>query len=277
MSLDESLREIVDFYTGTKEEARLLSGPPQLEFERTKQLLARVLPPPPANVIDVGGASGPYAFWLASQGYAVHLVDVTPRLVQEASRRSEKASHRLASIAVGDARQLAFAEAAADAVLICGPLYHLLETEDRLQALREARRVLRPNGVVAAAGISRYAGTLDGLIVNPTLDAAVIAMRHRALRDGRYWNDTGNPRFFVTAYFHRPEDLVREVTDAGFTDVQLFGVEGPGWLLSDFEARWNDPELRQRMLEAARLLEREESVVGASPHILAVGNRGRAA
>jgi ubiquinone/menaquinone biosynthesis C-methylase UbiE len=273
--IDESLQEVVEFYTDTKEEARLQSGPALLEFERTKQLLARVLPPPPADVVDVGGASGPYAFWLASQGYAVHLVDVTPRLVQEASRRSEAASHRLASIAVGDARKLAFDEASVDGVLICGPLYHLPESVDRVQALREARRVLRPNGVVAAAGISRYAGTLDGLIVNPTLDAAIIGMRHRALLDGRYRNDTNNRRYFVTAYFHRPEDLARELNDAGFEHVQVFGVEGPGWLLSDFEARWSDLELRQRILDVARLLEQEVSIVGVSPHILAVGDRGQ--
>src|SRR5262245_58137762 len=96
---DESLRDIVDFYTDTTEELRLGSGSSQLEFERTKELCRRFLPGPPARVVDVGGASGSYAFWLASLGYDVHLIDVTPRLIDVASRQNAEAPHRLASVA----------------------------------------------------------------------------------------------------------------------------------------------------------------------------------
>jgi SAM-dependent methyltransferase len=268
---NESLGEIIEFYSHTEEEVRLTAGPAQLEFERTKELLLRVLPAPPAEIVDVGGTSGPYAFWLASQGYAVHLVDATPRLVEAAANRDAASQRRLASIAVGDARELALSDGSVDGVLLLGPLYHLIERSDRILALREAGRILRPDGVVAAAGISRYAGTLDGLVVNPALDARVINMRQRALTDGRYRNETDNRRYFVTAYFHRPDDLVAEVSDAGFQDIQAFGIEGPGWLMPDFEAHWNDPEARKRILDVARLLERETSIIGVSPHILAVG------
>ena len=67
------------------------------------------------------------------------------------------------SATLGDARKLAFPDRSADAVLLLGPLYHLTERADRLAALREARRVLRPGGVVFAAAISRFASLLDGL------------------------------------------------------------------------------------------------------------------
>jgi ubiquinone/menaquinone biosynthesis C-methylase UbiE len=268
---DESLREIVDFYTDTTEESRLGSGSSQLEFERTKELVGRFLPVPPAQVVDIGGASGPYAFWLASLGYHVHLVDVTPRLIDVASQRNARAPHRLASVAVGDARRLSFDDDAVDAVLLFGPLYHLIESSDRLQALAEARRVLRATGVLLVAGISRYAGTLDGLALHPTLEEHVIAIRHRAVADGRYRNDTNNPRYFTTAYFHRPEDLAEELDQAGFGAVRVLGVEGPGWLLADFEAKWADAVSRESILRVARLLEEEASVIGASAHLLAVG------
>ena len=102
---DESLREIVNFYTETNEESRLGAGSSQLEFERTKKLIRRFLPVPPAQVIDVGRASGPYAFWLASLGYQVHLIDSTPRLVHVARQQHNDATHRLESIAVGACEQ----------------------------------------------------------------------------------------------------------------------------------------------------------------------------
>ena len=161
-------------------------------------------------------------------------------------------------------------------MLLLGPLYHLTEHADRLAALSEARRVVRPDGLVFAAGISRYAGTLDGLALNPTLDEHVVALRHRAVEDGQYRNDTGNPRFFVRAYFHRPDDLAKEIKEVGLGDVRVFGVEGPGWLLPDFEARWADSAGRADILRVARLLEEETSIVGASAHLLAVGRQLRA-
>ena len=61
-------------------------------------------------------------------------------------RRRRGTPKPLASIRQGDARALPFADASADALLLLGPLYHLQERADRLRALREAARVLRPGG-----------------------------------------------------------------------------------------------------------------------------------
>ena len=263
--------EVVDYYTQFREESRLETGSFQLEFKRTKELLERFLPEPPARIVDVGGGAGAYAFWLASLGYQVDLVDATPRLVEEARRRNRGSRHTLRSIEDGDACRLEIGDAAADGVLLLGPLYHLPARADRIAALHEARRVLGPNGVAFAAGISRYAATLDGLTRNLALDPQVVSMRDKALVDGQYRNDTNAPTYFVTAYLHRPEDLVEELTEAGYRNVRVFAVEGPGWLMPDFDARWNDAARRNALLHVARLLEEEKSMVGASAHLLAVG------
>ena len=174
------LSEVVDYYTRFAEESRLALGPSQLEFERSKELLGRFLRQPPARVVDVGGAAGAYGFWLASLGYEVHLVDATSRLVDEARRRNVLSPHPLASVSVGDARRLSIADESSDVVLLLGPLYHLPERPDRMAALHEARRVLRKNGVVFVAGISRYAATLDGLARNLALDPHIVNMREKA-------------------------------------------------------------------------------------------------
>jgi hypothetical protein len=60
-------------------------------------------------------------------GYDVHLIDATPRLVEEAQRRSDAAGKRIRPCQVGDARELPFGDGAADTVLLFGPLYHLTE------------------------------------------------------------------------------------------------------------------------------------------------------
>jgi ubiquinone/menaquinone biosynthesis C-methylase UbiE len=88
---------ISDYYDRAPEEARLQQGPFQLEEARTRELIQRFAPRPPGTVVDVGGAAGAYALWLAQAGYAVHLLDPVPRLIAEAQRRSAAAAQPLAS------------------------------------------------------------------------------------------------------------------------------------------------------------------------------------
>jgi ubiquinone/menaquinone biosynthesis C-methylase UbiE len=264
--------EITAHYDSFAEESRLTTGPSQLEFERTKEILARLLPPPPGRVVDVGGAAGAYSFWLAERGYDAHLVDASSRLVSEANRRNETAPARLASAVVGDARALPQADRSAAAVLVMGPLYHLVDAGDRAVALREAHRVLSPNGMVAVAAISRYASALDGLVRSLTLDPRFVEIRNRDLQDGQHRNTTGRIDYFTTAYFHRPADLRAELEAAGFSDVSVIGVEGPCWIVGDFDQRWADPVRRADLLDTARRLETEPSLLGVSAHLLAVGH-----
>jgi len=275
MSNDEMLgppREVLDYYDRFPEESRLATGPFKLEFERTKDILARLLPSPPARVIDVGGAAGAYSTWLTELGYQVHLIDATPRLVAKARERNATLAIPIASIAVGDARSLAEPDRSAAVVMIMGPLYHLPSSADRLTALREAHRVLASPGIVVAAGISRYASALDGLS-RKVLDPAFLRIRDQDLIDGQHRNPTDTLNYFTTAYFHRPEDLRAELEEAGFLDAEVRGVEGVAWMWTDFESRWADEALRQDILNVARALEAEPSIVGVSAHLLGIGRK----
>ena len=263
--------EIQEYYAREPEETRLERGPFQLERARTLELIRRHAPSPPARIIDVGGAAGVYAFELAAQGYEVHLVDASERLVLEARRRNAAAV--LASCEVGDARALPQPDAFADAVLLFGPLYHLTERDDRLAALREARRVLRPGGALLAAAISRYASALDGITRDLFADPRFTAIVERDLAEGQHRNGTERKEYFTTSYFHTPEDLAAEIGAAGLTLGGVYGIEGPGWLLADFGERWNDPRRREDILRVARQLEEEPSIRGASAHLMAVATR----
>ena len=241
---------------------------------RTQELILRHLPPAPATVIDAGGGAGAYACWLASRGYEVHLLDPVPKHVTQARAASyRQPEHPLASAEVGDARSLPYAEATADAVLLLGPLYHLVEREDRVACLREAQRVLRPGGLVWGAGISHFASLFDSLSHGFFDDPAFAPILARDLQDGRHRNTTGNPIYFTDAFFHRPEELLDEFLTAGFQHVELVAIEGPGWLTHDFDRLWNDPAQRERLLSAVRKVEHESSALGASSHIMAIARK----
>lgn len=266
--------EVLGYYARGGESGRLEEAYFPLERARTQEILRRHLPPPPGVVLDVGGAAGAYAFRLADAGYEVHLVDPVPLHVSQAEEASRsRAAGRLASARVGDARRLRFPDASADAVLMLGPLYHLTERSDRIAALAEARRVLRAGGLVLAAAISRFASLLDGLRGTVFEHDAFAAMVERDLTDGQHRNDTGVPEFFTTAFFHLPGEFEEEVREAGFAVSGVFAVEGPGAFVADFARRWADMRARARLLDLVRRVEREPALLGASPHLLAVGRR----
>jgi SAM-dependent methyltransferase len=261
--------EIIDFYTTAYDEASRLSvkAHGMLERIRTQELLRRHLPSPPARVLDVGGGPGAYARWLAADGYQVHLVDPVERHVTEAAATGACTVER------GDARDLTAADASYDAVLLLGPLYHLTDPSDRLRALREARRALRPGGPVAVAAISRNAPLFE-LAALGRLDEVNRARIGSVLATGRHDPALG----FTTAYFHTVDGLRAEMTDAGFTDVAVTGVEGPAWpALVALEAHTGDtladsPRLASA-LAAARLAESDPGLTQMSSHFLAFGRR----
>src|SRR5262249_12607540 len=189
---------------------------------------------------------------------------------REASRRHPQP--RTAECRRGAASRLDGASASVPVALLRGPLYPLPALEDRLQALREAHRVLEPAGLIFAAAVDRFASFLPGVFENTLADPEFAAIVARDLRDGQHRNPTDKD-YFTTAFFHRPTDLEAEVREAGFELRDLLGVEGPGWLLPDIERRWADPAERERLLEAARAVEREPTLLGLHAHLLAVGQK----
>jgi hypothetical protein len=93
------------------------------------------------------------------------------------------------------------------------------------------------------------------------------------LRDGRHRNPTGDPAYFTTAYFHRPEDLAAECAEAGLSHEATLAVEGAAWLLPDLDARLADERRRAVLLAALAALETEPTLLGVSAHLLTVVRR----
>ena len=93
--------------TGYERTRLFPGGQPSLEFVRSMELLERLLPSPPAQVLDAGGGPGTYAAPLARRGYRVHLVDPVPLHVDQARQASGAGPAARFTAALGDARELA--------------------------------------------------------------------------------------------------------------------------------------------------------------------------
>jgi SAM-dependent methyltransferase len=269
--VERDLSDVQAYYERDEERERLSAGIGLIEFERTKEILGRALPSPPAVVADIGGGAGRYAFWLADLGYEVHLRDLVALHVDHARRDAGEAGVRI-DAAVADARSLDFADASVDAVLLLGPLYHLTERGDRLAVLREARRIVRPGGAVMAAAISRWIPRLDGLVRHrvyerfpETLDLVDEVERSGempALEPGGFGG-----------YCHRPDELREEAEAAGLEVEDLVSVEGIAFALADLDERLASPEATKILLDAARAIERVPELLGLGPHLIVTARR----
>ncbi|GAA1677087.1 hypothetical protein GCM10009765_28010 [Fodinicola feengrottensis] len=257
------MADLLTFYSEVYAEDRRLTDTAhgRLEFVRTQEILRAQLPQPPAKVLDVGGATGVHSRWLATDGYDVTLVDPVPEQVRVAAEIPGVKAR------VGDARSLEETDSCVDAVIMLGPLYHLLERSERLAAIAEAVRVVRPGGLVAAAAVSRHAPGLD-LASRGLLDEALTQVAGQVLATGR--GSVVHDNFMDLAYLHSPEDLTDEMLAGGCADVLTYGLEGPAWTAADVSGT---PEVQECALRLARLLELDPRIRAASAHLLAIGHK----
>ncbi|WP_155375688.1 class I SAM-dependent methyltransferase [Catellatospora vulcania] len=259
--------EIAQYYQGGQERHRLETGAGRWEYLRTWDLLSRVLPPGPLEILDVGGAAGVYAGPLAAAGHTVHLVDPMPDHVAVAAGLPG------VTASVGYARDVGEADRSRDVVLLLGPLYHLVQREDRLAAWREAARVVRPGGLVVAATISRYASLLDGYVKGYVASPVFAQILDTTLATGVHRNIDHDARWFTTAYFHHPDELPDEVAAAGLALERIAAVEGPLWMLPDLPGILADDARTAQALALMRAVESEPHLWGVSSHLLTVARR----
>ena len=134
--------------------------------------------------------------------------------------------------------------------------------------------MLRSGGVLLAAAISRFASTFEGIRMGAIAEPAFETIVTGDLREGVHRNPDvrGRPEWFTLAYFHMPDGLRDEVRSAGFPDATVLPVEGAGaWTSSD--TLLADPSARAAVLRAIARVEDEPSLLGASPHLMAVGTK----
>jgi SAM-dependent methyltransferase len=260
------------YYDDHPETDRFQSPSGKLELERSKIIIGRHLGPAPRDILDAGGGTGTYSFWLAALGHRVTFLDLSDVHVRAAEQRSAAAAVRLAEIRQGTALALPWPDVGFDMVLNMGPMYHL-PPDQRQKALAEMRRVLRPAGLLVSAYISRFAALMDGYDEGYISDPGYIALALGDIVGGRH-DPPSHGRYFTEAYMHRPEEIPSELERAGFRVLDLCAVEGVFWTYPNLKQYTSDPDSFSRLLEHAALIEREPSMMGASAHLLSVAMKG---
>ena len=211
------MTELEKYYNKFNEEKRLNSRHGQVEFTTSMIYIHAYLPDHPhAKILDVGAGTGRYSVALAEEGYdvtAVELVKYNLGILKQ--KNSTVKAYQ------GNALKLSrFPDKEFDMVLVFGPMYHLLTTEEKVQALKEAKRVLKDDGVMLVAYcMNEYSILTYGFRQNHILEC---------LENGKISKDFRvQPEAEDLYDYVRLEDMDAYNKAAGLKRIKVISADGP--------------------------------------------------
>jgi ubiquinone/menaquinone biosynthesis C-methylase UbiE len=272
-ALEENRKDqdpVRDYYNRTSDNEWERLQRHKIEFWTTLRALEEFIEAD-SSVADIGGGPGRYAIELTQRGHEVVLVDLSEANVELA--RQKAAKHGMEFEAVqGDACDLEFlTDEQFDAVLLMGPLYHLVSKPRRERAVKEALRILRPGGVLFAAFITRFAFILDFLKRNPAVLLEYSEGKLNQLLETGISRPTGSGGF-THAYFVDPWEVVPWLEGLGVQTKRFFAPDG---FISMVEPKLYDCGVEVQKAWANFCYEwgTNPSAWGTAEHLLYVGRK----
>lgn len=237
----------------------------KVEFDITKRYLDQYIQGNNLRIFDIGGGPGRYSIYLAEKGHQVTLLDLSGKNIEVGKEKAAEAGVVLEDAVKGNALDLSEYESEAyDAILLMGPLYHLINETDRRKAVENALRLLKKDGIIIAAFISQYAPIQDALLYcNEEFNTGELL---DYLRDGVNDEDKG----FTTAYFIGIEEAKELMNSFDLKELVFAGVEN---ILGSKEADIIASPQYEKWIDIAYALSQDEKVYGTSQHFLYIGKK----
>jgi SAM-dependent methyltransferase len=255
------MNRIEEYYNKFNEEKRLNSRHGRVEFITTMKYIHEELAAldegqtgEPLRIIDIGAGTGRYSVPLSEEGYDVTAVELVRHnlgiLKQKGS--AVKAYE-------GNALKLKrFADDSFDAALLFGPMYHLHSEEEKLQALLEAKRVVRKDGLLFVA----YIMNEYSVIQYAFKERHIMEALEQGLLDSSFHTQANANELYS---FLRIEDIDRLNEQAGLFRKKIIAADGAANYMRPFLNALTEGEFEQFVQYHLATCERGD-LLGASAH-----------
>lgn len=237
----------------------------------TMKILKEYLPKN-AKILDLGGAAGAYTFPLADMGYEMYLADLSENLIDEAKALKEKGKYEnVKSCDVVNAINLnIYEDHQFDVVLMFGPLYHLLEEEERNSCISEVRRVLKKGGLVFASFIPYLAGSIavvDRYFRHP--EQVNIDNLKEVFQSGKFNNASNGG--FQEGYYPSSAEIERLFKDHHFEKIEMLSIRGFGYEKEDKLYNIADKEILNEILNLISETAKYKEIIETCGHAMYIG------
>ena len=200
-----------------------------IEFMSTMYLIEKYFPKE-GNAIDIGCGPGRYSIELLKKGYNVTLFELSGEELKLAKSKIEEEGLKAQEYICEDALNLHFLESEKyDVLLLMGPMYHVLNETDRVKILKEARRILKDDGIALISYINSW-GCLKSGVTEFSEVFSDLQNVYNYLDEQKFDPNSS----FTNLYMTTPTNALKEVTEAGFNIISYAGVES---FLSGIESR----------------------------------------
>lgn len=266
--------KIKEYYKNFDEDNRLCNdNSGRLEYEMTLRKLKKYLPDT-GVILDLGGASGAYTFPLAKKGYKMYLADLSPDLIKQAKEKvSREKEENIISCDVVNAIDLSiYKDEQFDVVLLFGPLYHLLEEDERNKCVKEVNRVLKKGGLVFASFIPYLSGSIaivDRFFRHPE---QVNLDNLRATFDSGKFNNLDN-NGFQEGYYPPSSTIEKLFDENGFDQVTTFSVRGFGYEKEDKLYQVQDKEMFEEIINQIEKSSEYKEIIETCGHAMFIGKK----
>ena len=219
----DNSREIVrNFYDqNSQQEWDRLDRHPY-EFAITTRMMDRYIKPGD-SILDIGGGPGRYSLHYLQQGNPVTLTDLSQGNIDFALRMAKERNLPLRALACDALDIEQYFEEKFDHVFLMGPLYHLLDEAERVQAVKAALATLKPGGILYASFLLMFSGIIFFLREAPEL----------IVHPGeKVWLDAVRKQFswggdaFTRAFFVDQDEILPFMRQFDIEILHLFGQEG---------------------------------------------------
>ncbi len=243
----EKIRKYYDIFDENNRLVNDNSG--KLEFEMTMKKLDKYLPKN-ATILDLGGATGVYTFPLAEKGHIMYLADLSDTLINQAKEKVKKVNNaNIISCDVVNAIDLSiYDDNQFDVVLLFGPLYHLLEENERNKCINEINRVLKKNGLVFASFIPYLSGSVaivDRYFRHP--EQVNINNLKEVFQTGKFVN--ADNKGFQEGYYPTSNEIEELFLNNGFDKIEVSSIRGFGYEKEDNLYNIKDKEMFNEVIE----------------------------